>query len=89
MKLGCLTYMDEKGVTQVLAVSIIRYQDSITFGWVFHHFRNSFGSEPVVCFTDSDEAMASAIKGEWPSCQHLLCTFHLFKNFTRTYTRFS
>lgn len=81
MKVGCLTSIDERAKTQVLAVSILRYQDEDSFAWVFQKFEQSLTAAPVVCFTDSDDAMAAAIKTAWPSCRHLLCTFHLFKNF--------
>jgi hypothetical protein len=81
LKVGVLTFIDENGVTQILAVSILRHEDTETFTWVFDKFCRSVGPAPVVCFTDSDDAMARAIKAAWPFCRHLLCTFHLWKNF--------
>jgi hypothetical protein len=83
-KLGCLTYIDETGKTQVLATvctSLLLHEEEDTFAWVFKAFSTAFGADPVVAFTDSDIAMAPAITLAWPGTVHLLCTFHLFKNF--------
>ncbi|NJL17739.1 MAG: hypothetical protein HC938_11620 [Nitrospira sp.] len=58
-----------------------RFEDEDMFHWVFENFAALFGSAPEVIFTDSDKAMANAIKAEWPTTKHLLCTWHLYKNF--------
>jgi hypothetical protein len=44
-------------------------------------FEECYGSRPDVIFTDSDPAMAAAIALLWDTTTHLLCTWHLFKNF--------
>jgi hypothetical protein len=36
---------------------------------------------PDVAFTDGDAKMATSIAVEWPTAMHLLCTWHLWKNF--------
>ena len=81
MKLGCLVYMDGDGCTHILAITLIRSEDESSFDWVFRRFSALFGTQPAVVFTDSDKAMAAAILKAWPNAVHLLCTFHLFKNF--------
>ena len=81
MKLGCFVTIDERGKTRVLAGSFIRSEDEASFTWAFKCFQNSFRSPPVVLYTDSDAAMAAATKAAWPKTVHLLCTFHLWKNF--------
>jgi transposase-like protein len=81
VKLGCLTSFDQTGKTQVLAASLILHEDEESFTWVFKCFSESFQRPPVVVFTDSDLAMDKAIPLAWPEAVHLLCTFHLFKNF--------
>jgi hypothetical protein len=69
------------GKTRVLAGSFVRSEDKASFIWAFGKFQNSFVQHPVVVFTDSDAAMSAAIKVAWPNTTHLLCTFHLWKNF--------
>ena len=81
LKLGCFVTIDERGKTRVLASSFVRSEDEASFTWTFKNFQDSFQSSPVVLFTDSDAAMAAATKGAWPNTIHLLCTFHLWKNF--------
>jgi transposase-like protein len=73
--------VDETGKTQVLAVSVLLHEDTESFSWIFGCFSEAFQSQPVAAFTDSDAAMAAAIQEAWPNTVHLLCTFHLFKNF--------
>ena len=79
-KLGCFTCIDENGRTQVLAGSFLLSEDVPCFSWAFGSFDRVF-SPPDVIFTDSDTAMASAIAKMWPDAIHLLCTFHIWKNF--------
>jgi hypothetical protein len=63
---------------------LIQNQDEETFKWLYKQFEKAF-SKPKVIFTDGDQAMAAAITTQWPGTLHLLCTFHLWKNF---YTHF-
>ncbi len=81
MKLGCFVTIDERGKTRVLAGSFVRAEDEASFTWAFKCFQNSFELPPIVLYTDSDAAMAAATKAAWPNTVHLLCTFHLWKNF--------
>jgi len=80
-KIGMFVSLDGNGKTQVLAGSVVRCEDTPSFSWVFKSFKLKFGSCPKIVFTDSDPAMAAAILETWPESPHLLCTFHLFKNF--------
>ena len=81
MKLGCFTCVDENGKTRVLAGSFLLSEDEDSFKWAYESFENSFDSAPIVFFTDSDIAMAIAVRSTWPDTIHLLCTFHIWKNF--------
>lgn len=83
LKLGCFVTIDNRGKTRVLAGSFVRSEDEASFTWAYKRFEESFQSPPVVLFTDSDAAMAAATKAVWPNTSHLLCTFHLWKNFWR------
>jgi hypothetical protein len=83
-EIGCLTYFDETGKAQLLAISLLLYkgedEDEESLTWVFNAFSKAFGDDPVVAFTDSDPAMAPAIALAWPNTLHLLCSFPLVKN---------
>lgn len=69
------------GRTCVLAGGLIENQDEVSFTWLANEFSKGFCSPPNVIFTDGDEAMANAIRNHWTTTIHLLCTFHLYKNF--------
>ena len=81
LKLGCLVSIDPNGKTRVLAGSFIYHENEESFGWIFQKFLLYFGSIPMLIFTDSDNRMASALRACWPTSTHLLCTFHIWKNF--------
>ena len=81
LKLGLLVTRDHNGMTRILAVSLVTSEDIPPFSWVFEEFEKAFGAPPLVLFTDSDGAMASAIEAKWLTTTHLLCTWHLWKNF--------
>jgi MULE transposase domain len=81
MKLGCFSLIDCTGITRVIAASFLLSESTDMFSWVFGQFTDLVGEGPQTIFTDSDPAMALAIKTTWPSTTHLLCIFHLWKNF--------
>jgi MULE transposase domain len=81
MKLGCFSLIDGTGMTRVIAASFLLCETAEMFSWVFGQFTALVGEEPQTIFTDSDAAMALAINEIWPSTTHLLCIFHLWKNF--------
>ncbi len=81
LKLGLLSSVDSNGRTQVLAASFIESENTESFNWVFEQFKITFGAAPKVVYTDSDKAMEAAISQTWQESTHLLCTFHLWKNF--------
>ena len=80
-KLGCFTCVDKNGKTRVLAGLFLLSEDEDSFKWAYEEFEKSLGSAPIVFFTDSDLAMAAAVKSTWPDTIHLFCTFHIWKNF--------
>jgi hypothetical protein len=79
-KVGCLTSVDSNGKTTILAVSFVMHEDAESFKWVFDRFQEALGA-PKVIFSDGDIAMAQAVEQFWPDVIHLLCTFHIWKNF--------
>ena len=81
MKLALLVTTDENGVTRILAATLLDDEEHDNFEWIFQEFEYAFGSAPAVLFTDGDKAMAKALKSTWPRVAHLLCTYHLWKNF--------
>ncbi len=85
MYLALFTTIKSDGVSCILCAGLIQNQDEETFKWLYKNFEKAF-SRPKVIFTDGDQAMAAAITTQWPGTKHLLCTFHLWKNF---YTHFS
>ena len=80
LKLGLITTVDEDGKTQALAASFVAKENQASFEWVFTRFSKTFSVAKII-FTDSDHAMAAALRSVWPSSVHLLCQFHLWKNF--------
>jgi hypothetical protein len=80
LKLALLVTVDNNGTTRILAVSLVRHEDEPSFSWVFRAFEKCFG-KPKVLFTDSDKGMSAALRATWRDVMHLLCTWHLFKNF--------
>lgn len=81
LKLGCFSIVDCNGSTRVIAASFVEQESAEMFSWVFECFARLVGASPETIFTDSDPAMAIAIKVTWPMTIHLLCIFHLWKNF--------
>lgn len=82
MKLGCGTGVNEEGLSNLLFVSLVCFQDHKSFEWVFENFMQAFRHAPRVVFTDSDGAMELAIQNTLAiyGSAHLLCTWHLSKN---------
>lgn len=81
MKLGLVTAVDADGHTRILFVTLVAHQSSKSFEWVFQKLMDVFKIFPKVIFTDSDPALAKAIRiifGE--NIWHLLCTWHLSLN---------
>jgi hypothetical protein len=80
-KVGTYSTVDKNGKTRMIAVDAHRAEDEETSRWGFNVFKKNLGESPSIIFTDSDAAMKAAIAKEWPDTIHLLCIFHLFKNF--------
>lgn len=80
MKLGLGNVVDADGHTKILFVSLVAHQDSASFEWVFQKMLEVFRISPKVVFTDSDPALALAIKAVLTTSLHLLCTWHLSLN---------
>lgn len=84
MKVACFVTLDREGRTQLLGVSILQREDTPSFAWAYLQFKKAMegggadGSvvqNPVdIIFTDSDPAMAAAIRFVMPGetiCQCL------------------
>ena len=87
MKLGMFCSMDGEGHTIVLAVSLLKFEDAVSFAWAFDTFAETVRSHdeekwaPSVMFTDSDPAMAAGIKHVFgDETAHLLCVYHIAQN---------
>jgi hypothetical protein len=80
LKLGCGVGVSQEGLTQVTFVSLVMSQDAESFSWVFDHIKKAFRVPPQVIFTDSDPAMARALRETLSKTVHLLCTWHLSRN---------
>ena len=80
-KLCCFVSVNKHGTTVIFGFCLLMHGGHDDFVWAFEHFTKTF-STPRVLFTDSDGRMASAciyVFGQ--ACVHLLCIFHLWKNF--------
>ena len=88
LKLGCFTGIDGEGKTILLAVSLVKFEDTSSFAWAFRRFsevmvlgENECSWHPDVLFTDSDPAMTAAADHVWPKpTAHLLCAYHIAQN---------
>ena len=80
LKLGLITAVDNEGNTIILFVTVVAHQDKDTFTWIFEQLLSAMRVPPRIIFTDSDPAMATAIKTVLGTTTHLLCTWHLSLN---------
>ena len=80
LKLGLLTTVHASGATKVLAASLVANETEDSFRFVFQCFLEAFRVPPAVIFTDSDPAMAAALRAIMAATIHLLCIWHLSKN---------
>ena len=80
-KLGCFCTIDAHGKTRIIAAVFLLFEDENSFNWTFKAFEDAFGGAPKILFTDQDVAMGLAIAAIWSITIHLLCTFHIWKNF--------
>ena len=83
MKVCSFTTIDEHGHTVILAFALLASESEDMFSWAFKCFGDVFPLPPSAIFTDSDPGIARALAlcpyfGKVP---HLLCIFHLSKNF--------
>jgi hypothetical protein len=85
LKLCMLVSVDNEGHTRILSVALIEKQGEEDFVWIHDTFVEIFGSSPDIVFSDEDPAIhASIVSAFASSCKtvlHLLCTFHIYKNF--------
>ena len=87
MKLGLFVCVSCTGRTVVLAVVLIMNEDVNSFGWSFDRLADCLRRPPSAFFTDGCLRMDRAIRnrqvdGGWlQHTTHLLCVFHLSKNF--------
>ena len=83
LKLALFTTVDSFGGSRILACALLLDESTESFQWAFENFQLVFGGTDVV-FTDEDPAMAAAIDalvGSDGQCLHLLCIYHISKNF--------
>lgn len=81
-KLGLLCVVDRLGRTTIIAVTIItENEDGDKFRWLFEKFLVMFKVQPSVILTDSCSKQAMAISEVFTCTRHLLCVWHISKNF--------
>ena len=80
LKLGQGTCVDSEGHTRILFGSLLMRQNLDAFTWVNKHVLQAFRVPPAIIFTDSDDALAGAIRSVFRNIVHLLCTWHLSLN---------
>ena len=87
MKLGLFCTVGHTGQTVILAACLVEHEDFESFQWAFSAVGDLLRMPPTVFMTDGDPAISRAVKSlsgdfAWFStARHLLCVFHLFKNF--------
>ena len=86
LKLCCFVTISRHGATVILAFVLIDTESTEAVEWAFRSFAEVFKLAPSVLLTDSGASIASAFNnvqqsGVWTSVEHLLCVFHLSKNF--------
>ena len=86
MKLCCFTTVAGNGQTVILAFAIINTESTDDIHWSLQSFHAVFKKAPGVFFSDEAASIAAAFvrmrdSGLWSSTVHLLCIFHLSKNF--------
>ena len=57
MQLGCGSGVNEEGLSNLLFVSLVTFQDSESFEWVFEKLVMALRKSPTTIFTDSNGAM--------------------------------
>jgi len=81
MKLGCFCTTNAKGMTVIVACSLLVQETIEDFEWVFKSLEDaSNGHATRVVLTDGDQGMAYALKSTWPEVTHLLCLWHFAQN---------
>ena len=87
LKLGLFCTVATSGQTIILAACLLQHEDEESFVWAFELVMDLLRKPPVAFFTDGDISIEAAIKvlSAPGAClhgvKHLLCIFHLFKNF--------
>lgn len=86
MKLCCFTTVSALGQSVVLAFALLQDESADSILWCFRGFAKHFKRPPTVLFTDDAVSISIAFTsmhdaGAWSGTSHLLCTYHLAKNF--------
>ena len=87
MKLCCFTTVGPTGQTVILAIALISYEDTNDIEWALRCFAKVFKTAPLAFYSDSGASIHSAFErvsaeGDvWQGTRHMLCVYHLSKNF--------
>lgn len=87
LKLCFFVTVGSTGQTVVLAFVLIKHENISDIQWAFRKFAEVFRVAPATLFTDGDNAIRSAYEAVsgtgdiWHGTVHLLCVYHLSKNF--------
>lgn len=87
LKLSCFVTVDGNGSTRILAYMVHASEDADDVLWGLRRFDAVFVIKPSTFFTDGGPGIKSAVvtftspQMPWDGVAHLLCVFHLSKNF--------
>ena len=84
MKLCCFCTISSLGQTVILAFALLKFEDTSHIAWAFRSFMSVFKIPPLCLFTDGAGVIESAFTScaaVFGNCEHLLCVFHISKNF--------
>ena len=86
LKLSCFVTIGSTGQTVILALVLIDLEDTVAITWAFKCFHECFKRAPAIVMTDSGASIIAGVEkmiesGLWQHVLHLLCIFHLSKNF--------
>ena len=87
LKLCFFVTVGGTGQTVVLAFALIKHENIADISWAFRKFAEIFRIKPATLFTDGDTAISSGFQAVsqpgqvWHGTVHLLCIYHLSKNF--------
>ncbi|CAL1387130.1 unnamed protein product [Linum trigynum] len=79
--LGMFVGFNHHRQTCVFGACLMYDETTPSFEWLFVAFSRCMKNKlSITIFTDQDAAMAAALRNEWPTVFHALCTWHILMN---------